>query len=393
MMRLAVVASHPIQYQAPLFRLLATKLDLIVYFAHQTTPQQQADAGFGVPFNWDVDVVSGFNGQFLENVSRNPGTGHFLGCDTPAIGGRLREFCPDTVLVLGWNLKAFWQAVYAAKRIGVPVMVRGDSQLDTPRSWMKQTLKSLLYPAILRIFDAALYVGLRNKSYLEHYNYPRERLFFSPHCVDSERFAREATPEAGAALRAKLGMNRETPAALFAGKLQPFKRPLDVVGAVARMRTQGSPLELIVAGDGEMRTQLVASAKDAGVPLHFLGFRNQSEMPAVYAAANCLALPSDGRETWGLVVNEAIACGLPVVVSAACGCAADVVTNGVGRSFPLGDIQALSRSIDDILIHPPSAELMHTFSQKYGLQAAADGIIAAVGALQAERAGHSSCAF
>src|SRR3954471_4092901 len=105
MPRLGVLASHPIQYQAPLFRELAKRLDLKVFFAHRQTAQQQAEAGFGTAFDWDVDLLSGYAHMFLENRAPRPGVGRFLGCDTPEVANRIATGRFDAFLVTGWNLR------------------------------------------------------------------------------------------------------------------------------------------------------------------------------------------------------------------------------------------------------------------------------------------------
>ena len=376
LMRLAIVASHPIQYYAPLFRALARRLDLMVFFAHRATPSDQAKAGFGIGFDWDVDLLSGYPHCFLDNVARRPGLDRFLGCDTPEIGDRFREGRFDTVLVQGWHLKSFLQAVFAAKLQGLPVLVRGDSHLDTPRSALKRTAKSAVYPAFLRLFDAALYVGERSRAYWMHYGYPASRLFFSPHCVDADWFAARATAQARAELRARLGIGSEAKVAMFAGKLVPFKRPMDVIAAVARLKTEGRDLCLIVAGAGPLESEMSAAARTAGVSLHMLGFCNQTVMPQAYAAADVLVLPSDGRETWGLVANEALACGRPVVLSDAVGSAPDLAGDGsAGRIFPVSDVGALAHAIGDLLDSPPSSEAIAAKSAAYSLERAAEGIL------------------
>src|SRR5882672_4064322 len=185
-MRLSIVASHPVQYHAPLFRILAERFELMVFFAHRATQDDQAQAGFGVGFDWDVDLVSGYEHLFLNNVAKKPSLELFSGCDTPEIGTRLAEARSDAVLVLGWHLKTYLQAAFAAKRSGRPLLVRGDSHLDTPRHPLKKAVKAAVYPTFLRLFDAALYVGERSRAYWRHYRYPETRLFFSPHCVDAE---------------------------------------------------------------------------------------------------------------------------------------------------------------------------------------------------------------
>jgi glycosyltransferase involved in cell wall biosynthesis len=375
--RLAVLTSHPIQYYAPLFRALAQVVDLHVLFAHRATPAEQASAGFGTPFAWDVDLTSGYAHSFLENVARRPGTDRFLGCDTPGIGQHLHEGRFQVLLVLGWHLKAYLQGILAAKRRGIPVMVRGDSQLATPRSPLKKALKALAYPRLLRSFDAALFVGQRSRAYYAHYGYPPDRLFFSPHCVDTQWFGATATAEERRRLRQQRAIAPETFLVLFAGKLMPFKRPADVVAAAARCRAQGLAAEVLVAGSGELEAQLEAAAASSGVPLHRLGFRNQTEMPAAYAAADCLVLPSE-HETWGLVANEALACGRPIVVSDACGCAPDLGNDGrAGRTFPTGDTEALAQAIGAVAAAPPLSSDIAALSQAYSIEAAVDGICGA----------------
>ena len=380
-MRVAIVASHPIQYHAPLFRALARRLEVTVLYAHRATPSDQARAGFGVGFEWDVDLLSGYSHDFLRNAARRPGLDSFAGCDIPDIGARLREGRFDAVLVFGWHLKAYVQSILAAKRLGLPVLVRGDSQLGTPRPSLKRVAKRLLYPPLLRLFDAALYVGERSRAYWLHYRYPESRLFFSPHCIDAEWFAARATEAARNELRSRLGLASDLPVALFAGKLVPFKRPLDLVLAAARLQREGREIAVLVAGDGALRPQMEAAASAAGIRLAALGFCNQSEMPSVYAAADVLVLPSDGRETWGLAASEALACGRPVILSDAAGAAPDLAQDGsAGRVFPAGDVGRLADALGELITHPPAPIAIAAKSTAYGIAAATDGIVRALAA-------------
>ena len=374
-MRLGVLTSHPIQYYAPLFRELSRRVDVHVLFAHKASPAEQARAGFGTPFEWDVDLTAGYSYSFLRNVAQHPGTDHFSGCDTPEIRRELAEHRLDVVLILGWHLKSFLQGLFAAKRMRLPVMVRGDSQLETQRSPMRRAGKAIVYPRFLRLFDSALYVGQRSRAYYEQYHYPSERLFFSPHCVDTDWFRARATPAARATLRSDLGIAEDVSVLLFAGKLVPFKRPLDLIAASARCRAEGAKVEAMVAGAGQLEPAMEQEARTLAVPLHLLGFRNQTEMPAAFAASDILVLPSNGQETWGLVANEALACGRPIVVSDACGCAPDLAADGMaGRVFPMGDVAALARAVDGIIRLTPARGAIASKSRQFGLSAAADGI-------------------
>ena len=175
--------------------------------------------------------------------------------------------------------------------------------------------------------------------------------------------------------RARLGVSANTRLILFAGKLLAFKRPLDVVEAVARLRGEAQAVELLVAGAGPLEGALRKKAAALGVPLHFLGFCNQSQMPAAYAAADALALPSNGQETWGLVVNEALASGCPVVVAQSVGCAPDIAARiGKEAVFATADTAALAAALLTALRAPPSKQRLSEVSRAFSLEAAATGI-------------------
>ena len=337
--RIGFLVSHPIQYYAPILRELAGRCDLTVFFAHRQTPEQQARAGFGVAFDWDVDLLSGYDSRFLVNVARQPSTDRFAGCDTPGIADEIARGRFDGFVVPGWALRSYWQAVRACRRLGVPVLVRGDSQLGSQRNSAVRIAKALAFSHLLRRFDGFLYVGQRNREYLLHYGAPAQRMFFSPHCVDNDAFSAAST-----GIHRPQGRRR----VLFVGKLIGRKHPADLLHAVARLRDKA--VQIAFAGAGELEPELRKIAAASAVDADFMGFVNQTELPAVYASADVLVLPSDGQETWGLVVNEAMACGIPAIVSDAVGCGPDLIEPGrTGATFPLGDVAALASAIEHVL--------------------------------------------
>jgi glycosyltransferase involved in cell wall biosynthesis len=346
-----------------------------VLYAHRATPGDQARAGFGVEFDWDTDLQSGYEHRFLNNVASQPSLNHFFGCDTPEVGKCLREGQFDAVLVQGWHLKCYVQAMLASKMRGLPLLVRGDSQLGTPRSISKRIVKAALFPAFLRFFDAALYVGTRSHAYWAHYGFPKDRLFYSPHCVDTEWFSARATPDARREVRERLGIDSAAKVVLFVGKLVPFKRPLDVLNAAAQLKKAGQELEVVVAGAGALNDEMREVAKMTAVKVHFLGFCNQTEMPKIYAASDVLVLPSDGRETWGLVANEAIACGRPVVLADTVGSAQDIAADETaGLVFPVGDVGALANALTKMFSKPPTSQKIEKKSTQHSIAAAVGGI-------------------
>lgn len=377
-LRLGILCSHPIQYYTPIFRELAKRVDLQVFYAHRQTTQGQADAGFGVAFDWDIDLLQGYDYKFLQNISKAPDPSRFFGCDSPAIAEEIVNGYFDAFLVLGWGLKSYWQAIIACRKSGVPIMVRGDSRLGTSRSFIKRMIKDILYPRIMRRFDACLYVGEDSKKYFQAYGVEAEKLFFSPHSIDNARFQAEAGNMRRAEAKERLGLPQGKRHVLFAGKFIDKKRPMDFLQAALLLKQQNKSINLLFAGDGPLRVdlELFAAAHDLGV--NILGFINQSELPLVYRAADLLVLPSEGSETWGLVVNEGMACGTPAVTSDAVGCSRDLVIHGrTGKIFELGNIPAFAKAIDEVLDAGLSESAIIEHISAYSPEKTAEGMVVA----------------
>lgn len=397
--RLGILATHPVQYYAPWFRHLARRLEIEVFYAHRQDARGQADAGFGVEFAWDIPLLDGYPYRWLTNVARRPDGGSFGRFDTPEVYDIVRQGRFDAFLVFGWNHKSALQTIRACWRARVPVLMRGDSQLVTRRSWALSTLKYLPYRWFLPRLAAHLYVGQRNRAYLRHYGVPEDRLFFAPHFVDNAYFASSAweAEEEGqpAALRDELGIPKDAFVFAFVGKLIPKKRPADLVQAcLALFRSpEGADVHALFVGDGPLRHSLELLPRPHADRIHFAGFCNQSRLPAAYRAANALVLPSDGRETWGLVVNEAAACGVPAVVSDAGGCAPDMIDEGrTGYTYPVGDVEALARRMLELKLaceHKPMA-IRQAVAEKvacYSMERATEGLERALAAVSQFPAG------
>jgi glycosyltransferase involved in cell wall biosynthesis len=356
--RLAVVLSHPVQYYSPWFRWLRahTPLEFRVFYLWGFGVDAQEDPQFRRTFKWDIDLLSGYDHEFVPNVARDPGTHHFRGLDNPALCARLAAWRPQAVLLFGYNWLSVQQALWWARRRGLPLVFRGDShRLGRGRPGLVSRIAlGLLY----RQFDAFACVGAANRDYFRAFGVPAERLFFSPHSVEAARFdpADAASAAAAARLRRDLGLEGRR-VVLFAGKFHPRKQPLELLRAF--QETAGPNDALVFVGDGELRGEIEAAARrrpDCCVRL--LPFANQSEMPARYRLADIFALPSRGfYETWGLAVNEAMHLGVPCLVSDLVGCQRDLVTPGeTGWVFPAEDAAALARELRSAL-QTPTAEL------------------------------------
>ena len=360
-MKVGILTSHPIQYQAPWFRALAQRCDLTVYFAHQPNAQQQGQ-GFGQAFTWDVDLLAGYKSEFLPNVAKQPNTGSYAGCDTPAIADRIAEEKFDAFIVTGWYLKCFWQAINACRKLKIPVLVRGDSQLATPRSKLKALLKEFVYRRMLKRFDGFLTVGQRNREYLLHYGVPAEKIFPAPHFIDNESFAKlaaAARPQRDS-LRAAWGAGPEQIVVLFVGKfIQEKDLPVLLNGMAEAEQQHPGKFKLVLVGSGPLESEVRQLATARGIEPTFAGFKNQGELPACYAAADVLALTSMS-ETWGMVVNEAMACGIPAIVSTACGCQPDLIEEEItGFSFQQGSPVEFANKLQGF-------ELLHRKNHEWG---------------------------
>jgi len=346
--RLGILTTHPIQYHSPWFAHLASQVDLTVYYVHNQTKEDHGKSDFGVEFEWDRDLLSGYDHRWLNNIATHHERLSFFRFDTPEISEIIRRGRFDAFLVFGWNYKSAWQAFGACRRSRVPVFMRGDSHGRRPATWWKKLAKRMIYPRLLPRFDAHLYVGVRNRDYLLGYGVAEDRLYFSPHFVDAEYF-RHASTEAAAKGGSKeevlleLGIPDDAFVFAFVGTLIPRKRPDIFISAIRRYLEQcdSDNVFAVVVGDGTLRSSLEESSRGLRDRVRFAGFINQSEMPSFYSCVDVIVLPSI-YESWGLVVNEAAACGVPAIVSSNVGCCPDLIDERfTGFSFPPEDTDEL----------------------------------------------------
>jgi hypothetical protein len=192
--RIGILCTHPVQYYAPWYRELASRanINLTVYYAHRPTPEDQAAAGFGVPFEWDVPLLSGDRYRFLTNRSPRPATDRYRGCDTPEIADIIRQERFDGFVVHGWYTRSYWQAIRACWQTGTPVKVRGASTLLMGGGRIKKAVKWFTHRRFVSRFDAYLVVGRRAQEYYLAYGADPARMKFWPHFVDNEWFSRAA---------------------------------------------------------------------------------------------------------------------------------------------------------------------------------------------------------
>jgi glycosyltransferase involved in cell wall biosynthesis len=331
--RLGVLATHPIQYQAPLYQELARRgrVELEVAYLSDAGAKPFHDPDFGVTLAWDIDLLGGYSSTLLP---RRPPRGK------PAWLGLASRWLrqQDIVVLHGHCDPDILLAAAACRLLGIPYLLRGDSQAESTAAGLRRIARHLVAGTVVRNAAGALPIGQRNAEFYRRYG--RLPLYIARYSIDNQRFqvAADAARPARAQRLASLGLDPARPTVIFSGKLIAQKRPLDLLGAIERA---GAAFNLLLLGDGPLRDAVRGRERD--LPVRCLGFVNQSQLPGWYAAGDILALPS-GREPWGLVVNEAMACGLIPVVSDAVGAGPDLVA-GIGEVFPVGDTTALAAAL------------------------------------------------
>ncbi len=427
---LAILTTHPIQYQVPLWQMLArqTSIPFEVWYLSDHATKQSRDREFGQTFSWDIGMLEDHPHRFLQTA---PGASpnKFWRC-------RISESLPDlfrkrnvsALWINGWQVAAYWQAAWAAKRAGVKVWLRGESnnleaetlktenlkgesRKKVARHLLKQAGKKFLLDQLFQRVDHFLCIGTANSELYRSYGVPEAKLHMALYAVDNDRFRRQAEAIRGqrTEIRSQWGIPEDAFCVLFCGKFIPKKRPMDLVRAASLLITENSitnppkdgfavannrPLHLLFVGSGELGQELREAShvvfdaeadrmtevgdqrSEKGNPssdfghltsgtkptASFAGFLNQTEISRAYVAADCLVLPSDYSETWGLVVNEAMASGLPCIISDHCGCAWELANLPGNLAYPCGDTSALRDRIlslgrsDKLASKPPSME-------------------------------------
>ncbi|MFN8625552.1 MAG: glycosyltransferase family 4 protein [Candidatus Binatia bacterium] len=350
-LRLAFIVSHPIQYYAPLYRRLAQRDDIAikVFFTWHAGQAAVHDHGFKTPVAWDIPLTQGYEFEHVANLSSDPGTHRFFGLRNPSLVQRVMAWRPDAVHLTGWAWLSHLMALRGLVKRGVPVLFRGDSHLlGAHRRGPKWSVKRRLLRYVYSWPAAFLVTGAANRAYYEAFGVGPERLHRCPHSIDVRRFAEPAAAMEREALRwrQQLGIADGRCVLLFAGKFERKKRPVELMRAV--QSSHDRHLLLVMVGDGELAGDVYAIAGTDPDRFRVLPFQNQSRMPVVYRLGDVFVLPSAYGETWGLGVNEALACGRPVLVSDRVGCAADLVSPTCGRIFPWADFPAMLRMFDEM---------------------------------------------
>lgn len=361
MKKLAIITTHPIQYYAPVFKLLAKEIQLKVFYTWGEQSMIKYDQGFNQQIEWDIPLLDGYDYQFLVNISKNPGTHHFKGINNPGLLSAVQDFEPNVILIFGWAWKSHLKALRFFKG-KIPIYFRGDSTLLDQQKNFKSLLRKLFLKWVYSHVDKVFYVGNANKSYYSQFGLKEKQLVFAPHAIDNNRFGK-IDPQETTEIREKLAINQNSILILFAGKLESKKTPNLLLKTFKQL--SNPYLQLLFVGNGELEKELKITAGNFS-NIHFMDFQNQSKMPAIYQVCDLFCLPSKGpNETWGLAVNEAMAAGKAVLVSTKVGCAADLVKPGInGEVFKSNNLNDLMQKLKELTKNKEKLIEMGIQSQK-----------------------------
>jgi glycosyltransferase involved in cell wall biosynthesis len=350
--RVLAVCAHPVQYMSPILRLMARhpQLDLKVAYCSLRGATAGHDPEFNATVQWDVPLLDGYD--WIEVPNRGSGSESFFGLHNPGLWKMILDGHYDAVLIYtGYPRSSFWISYFASKLSRTAFIFGTDATTLVPMtgpSW-KKYVKRLVWPILYRLASQVIVPSNGTRDLMRSLGIPEERITLTPYSVDNDWWLARSREVDRAAVRASWGVPSETAVLLFCAKLQPWKRPQDLLQAFAQSNLQNAVL--IIAGEGPLRAAMEKQATSLGIAdrVRFLGFVNQTQLPALYTASDLLVLPSS-YEAFGVVVNEAYMCGCPVVASDHVGAARDLIAPvNPNLVYPCGEVPGLARILHDTL--------------------------------------------
>jgi len=384
-LRVLTIASHPVQYGAPLFRLMARhpKLDFQVAYCSLRGAESGYDPEFGANVQWDVPLLDGYKWTHIPN--RGNGTESFWAWRNTGLWKFVRQGKFDAVIShIGYMRATFWIAYFAARSKRIPFLFGTDASRIEPRdeSKVKLALKKILWPAVFSLAGQILTASSAGRDLIISLGFPPDRVSMTLITVDNDWWLAQATAIDRDDARKSLGFAPTEKIILFCAKLQPWKRPMDLLHAFASAAIPSA--KLVFAGDGAQRTELESEAAARGISekVQFLGFVNQSQLPRLYKSADLMVIPSH-YEPFGLVVNEAMLCGCPVIASDRVGAVRDLITHAeTGFVYPCGQTDALAPLLQLVLSGPTRLASIRQNALRristWTLQANVDALVEAV---------------
>jgi glycosyltransferase involved in cell wall biosynthesis len=337
---LAVVTTHPQYYQVPIFQTIKKKklFNLDVYYASDEGAKISNCNEFGKKIIWDIPLLKGHN-YFIAQDQKKHISSFFL--SFPDLKKFLVKKKYTAILILGWNNFYYLKSFFLALFLRIPMILRVETNNDKNIFFVKKLIKFILLYFYLRCFNYFLYIGKKNKKFYQYFNIPNNRLFYAPYSVDNDFYFNKKNLKS---FKKKFNPKKKK-IVLFVGKLIQRKNPKTFLDLALSFKNN-KELLFVLVGDGNLMSYCKNYIKDYNLKnIQLVGFKNRKEIRDIYKISYVLVLPSN-YETWGLVVNEAMACKLPAIVSSSCGCANDLVKNfNTGIVYKEGDFLDLKNKL------------------------------------------------
>ena len=345
--------SHPIQYFSPLFKEMAKTIDIDVYYYSDCGLRSSFDKGFGKEVKWDIPLLDGYTHQFLKNFSVSKSMDcKWYNAINFSILNVIRKTSSKILVINGWSYFSDCLVIVAGILFRKQIWVRADNPLsqEVKTGWKAKLKKMILKKLIFPCFDKFLYVGTESKLFFEYYGAQSNQLVYTPHAVDNSMFQEYYNDNIHlkSIFREQCNIPKDSFVFLMCAKFIREKNHFDIVSAFSKLKAQHN--FLILVGDGPLKNDIQAYIALHQIRNVFLtGFVNQSEIAKYYQISDCFIL-SSSKETWGLAVNEAMNFALPIIISDACGCAFDLVEQGVnGFVYPVANTIALANAMQSLM--------------------------------------------
>jgi len=346
---LVIFDTHPIQYRSPIFKkVFSLNPGTKVYFFNERADTDNPlfkERGQIPKQNWGISLLDGFDSETL-NLS---------GMSFAAVHSAFKKILdterPASIVLMGYAQWENWILLFMAKARGIHVIHIGDTFNDGDGK-KRPLVKEILMRWFFSKVSTFVSVGEKNRSFYLRKGVEADRIVATKHCVDSDFFG-DRVSSIREQWRKQHGIPDSAIVILFMGRLVDRKRPMDAVKLSQLLRSPG--VCTVIAGNGYLEETLKPFASER---LRLIGFQNQLQARECYHGSDLLFVPSEW-ETWGLVVNEAFATGIPAVVTDTCGCADDLVVRGeTGEVFGVGDLEPLARKLDALFSNPDQLRLM-----------------------------------
>ena len=353
--RLGVIFTHPTQHHSPLWRRLAQEPSLkvhVMYLSNQNVTPGTGDPELGAKEPWDVDLLSGYSSEFMENIDGKVSPKVKPSILALDLRSRLTSQNFDAVWLSSFVTWSHRYAFYLCKKRGIKIISQNDGTIMSQTGYYSLAYRaflSVVYPPLFNLTDYWLPIGNHNEIYLRNYGVKNEKMFPAPYPFDRHRYqhAIASQPKKIAEIRQKYSWSEQTLLYGFAAKFIDRKRPMDFINAIALAHKKNPNIRGLLIGGGELEGLIDKRLSELNGEVIKVGFVNQSQLPYFYAAMDVFVCPS-AIDSHPLVVSEAMAAGTPVILSDRCGNwgYSDILQHRYnGLVYPCGDIEKLAEAM------------------------------------------------